>query len=222
MKFFKNIFLVIVIVSITSCKEKEEANVAKTDEVFIEEHTTAVEEEEKNKFVLDNLLKYNSEAELKEAFKGKVKRVKGYYPEGMGVFLKTVLYPGTKNEVEFIWKDDSLNFNQLLEVKVHKKNTDWKTKEGITIGTNLKALEKLNKKAFSFYGFEWDYGGMASWDDGALLNRNIAINLALPETIDFADYEKLLGESQFKSSSEIAQKVNPTVRELSLIKKEEE
>jgi len=133
--------------------------------------------------------------------------------------MKTVIFPRSKNEFEFIWKDDSLDFNELLEVKVRKENTDWKTKEGITIGTNLQTLEKLNKKPFLFYGFEWDYVGMVNWNGGYFFNRNMTVSMALPETVKFFDYEKLLGNSEFKSSSTMAQKVNSTVCELSLIKK---
>ncbi len=212
------IYISLIIIMILSCKQKENKTIIPVNEK-VENEETRIINEEKNEFVLDNLLQYNSEAELKKDFKGQVKRATGYYPEGMGEFTKTVLFPGTKNEVEFIWKDDSLHFNQLLEIKVFKDSTNWKTKDGITIGTDLRTLEKLNKKPFLFYGFEWDYGGMTSWDNGYLVNRNMAVSLALPETVDFADYEKLLGDSQFKSSSKIAQKVNPTVSELSLIKK---
>ena len=218
MNYFKYKLLIVILITVLSCKQEEKISVVDSVISNNESKTEVIIEKDK-KFILDNLLQYDSEEALKKAFKGKVKRVKGYYPEGMGEFMKTVVFPNTKNEVEFIWKDDSLHFNGLIQVKVYKDSTDWKTKEGITIGTDLRTLEKLNKKPFSFYGFEWDYGGMTNWDNGSLLNRNMSVYLALPETVDFSDYEKLLGDSQFKSNSKIAQKVNPTVSELSLIKK---
>lgn len=214
MKLFKFNILGVIILIIFSCKQEAEKPTISEDLKVI---TKA--KEIKIEYILDNLLQYNSEAELKKAFKGQVKRAKGYYPEGMGEFAKTVVFPDTKNEVEFIWKDDSINFNQLHQIKIHKKDTDWKTKEGITIGTDLQTLEKLNKKPFLFYGFEWDYGGMVNWNNGYFLSRNMAVSLALPETVDFSDYEKLLGDSEFESNSKIAQKVNPAVCELSLIKR---
>lgn len=223
MKTSKYLLFFFTIIVLLACKQSNEDKLNSKESPLViskpEDLEKNIGKEKTLEFVLDNLLQYNSEAELKEAFKGQVKRAKGYYPEGMGEYTKTVLFPDTKNEVEFIWKDDSIHFNQLLEVKVFKDSTRWKTKEGITIGTNLKTLEKLNEKPFLFYGFEWDYGGIVNWNDGYFLSRNVAVCLALPETVDFSDYEKLLGDSEFKSNSKIAQEVNPTVSELSLIKK---
>lgn len=103
-------------------------------------------------YPLDSLLSFNSETELKQVFGNDVKRSTGYYPEGMGEYQNTLLYPDTRDQVEFVWLDDSVNFTGLMYIKVSGKKATWKTSEGITLGTTLKELERLNQKSFAFYG----------------------------------------------------------------------
>src|SRR3954466_8404703 len=90
-------------------------------------------------FILDSLLRFDSEAELIAAFgKENVARDTAWYPEGMGQYMISVLYPGTNNEVEFTWKD-SIAFNQLQEIVLHQDSADWST-HGVKIGTRLNDL----------------------------------------------------------------------------------
>jgi len=165
-------------------------------------------------FPLDSLLKFDSEKALKKVFGTNVKRSTGYYPEGMGEYANTLLFPETKNEVEFVWEDDSINFCKLAYISIKGQQTDWKTKEGITIGTSLKELEKFNKKPFKFYGFDWDYSGLTSWENGYLDQRKVFVNLDFPPNATSNDIEALTGDREFKSNSKLAQKVNPIVREI--------
>ena len=165
-------------------------------------------------YPLDSLLSFDSEAALKEVFGEHVKRSVGYYPEGMGEYENTLLFPDSKNEVEFVWEDDSIQYNKLQYIRLYKKDSDWKTKEGITIGTGLKKLEVLNKKPFSFYGFEWDYSGSIDWENGYLSERNIYGNLAYPTDAMPEEFLVLLGDHTIQSSSKLSQKANLILREL--------
>jgi hypothetical protein len=167
-------------------------------------------------FPLDSLLKFDSEVALMNAFGTNVKRSTGYYPEGMGEYPNTLLFPDSENQVEFVWVDDSANFSGLAYIEVHGQKTDWQTIEGITLGTRLKTLETLNQKPFAFYGFGWDYSGTVNWDDGHLFDRKIFVCLDYPgETIP-AEFEGLIGDQEIRSDSELAQKANPVVREITM------
>lgn len=167
-------------------------------------------------FLLDSLLKFDSEAELTEVFGNNVKRSTGHYPEGLGEYQNTLLYPGTENQVEFVWIDDSVNFTGLAFIEVGGEKTDWKTIEGITLGTDLKVLEKMNQKAFIFYGFGWDYSGMVNWDGGHLNERKVFVSLAYPGESIPPEFEGLLGDHEVRSDSELAQNANPIVREITM------
>ncbi len=187
-----------------------------------EEHNTT---DEASKYLLDNLLSYNSEAELIEKFgKDNVTRNTQYYPEGMGEYISTALYEGTPNEVIFSWSDDTLNFEGLLTVMVSRQNSLWTTQKGLRIGTSLKELEKINGKAFNFFGFEWDYAGTVDWNDGILDDRKTFCTLTYiydygnPDIVLPEEYKALVGDHEISSSDENAQAVDITVNQITLAK----
>ena len=165
-------------------------------------------------FPLDSLLSFDSEKELKKSFKNNVKRSIGYYPEGMGKYANTLLFPDSKNEVEFVWADDSINYSGLVYIQVCNMRTEWKTKEGITIGTSIKELEKLNKKPFTFFGLGWDYSGSIDWKEGYLDERKIYGSLEYPGESMPIKFEGLLGNHEIESSDELAQAAQLILREI--------
>lgn len=162
---------------------------------------------------LDSLLSFNSENDLKKVFGANVKRSISGDREGISEYAVSLLYPNSKNQVEFTWKDDSVNFSGLLSISV-EGSSDWKTKEGITIGTNLKELEAINGKAFTFYGLGWDYSGLITdWHKGHLDDRKIYGRLG--ESREETDFDEgLIGDHEIESSSEIAQRANLILVEL--------
>ncbi|HEY9045631.1 MAG TPA: hypothetical protein VIN08_07030 [Ohtaekwangia sp.] len=209
-KFILCAIVFVVVWSCTTRKEQSEAGAVSQDTIHsdsagIREAAVAVN------FPLDSLLSFQSEEALKNIFGANVKRSTGYYPEGMGEYQNTLLFPGTRNEVEFVWEDDTVAFKGLAYIQVDGEQTDWKTKEGITLGTRLKELEKLNQKPFTFSGFGWDYGGIASWDDGHLEARKITVGLEYPDETMPQEFDDLLGDHDIKSNSDLAQKANPVV-----------
>ncbi len=115
-----------------------------------------------------------------------------------------LLFPGTKNELEIVW-DIAADFGQPEFIRISQDNTDWKTQDGITVGTTLETLEKINGKPFKFYGFGWDYGGLVTnWNDGKL-NSYLLVAL-IPQNFDKLD-NTLRGEVELSSD-------DPKVREL--------
>lgn len=169
-----------------------------------------------NDFILDSLLRFDSEAELISKFgKDNVNRDTAWYPEGMGQYMISVLYPGTNNEVEFTWKD-SVAYTGLQELALHQDSSEWST-HGVRVGTTLEELIRLNKKDFTFSGFGWDYGGAVFWNEGGDLAE-------LMITLDISNYDmpqneqdSLLGDQSVSSKSPIARKSNPVVREILLV-----
>jgi hypothetical protein len=170
-------------------------------------------------FPLDSLLEFSSEEALQKAFGENVKRSIGYMPEGTGQYPNTILFPGTEREVEFIW-NDTLNFSQIHSIHISREGSPWKTLEGITIGTTLKELEKLNGKAFIFSGFGWDYAGGVNWDHGDMAPRQVLVSLELPADIISNEFEPLMGDHDIISDSDLAQKANPVVAAIVLRKEE--
>lgn len=55
------------------------------------------------------------------------------------------------------------------EINVGEGVCRWKTPQGVSIGTTLKELEKLNGGPFKLAGFAWDYeGAIISWEEGKM------------------------------------------------------
>ena len=211
----KNIIQILLIIFVfSSCANETKKSTTKAAETTKTTTKVAKKDVSKIDYPLDSLLSFDSEEALKKVYGKHVKRSVGYYPEGMGEYKMTLLFPDSKNQVEFVWEDDSLHFNKLQYVRIYSKETDWKTKENITIGTDMKTLELINKKPFSFFGLEWDYSGAIDWKDGHLTERNIYGNLSYPGEQMPVEFMALIGDHSIESTSEIAQKANLILREI--------
>jgi hypothetical protein len=100
----------------------------------------------------------------------------------------------------------------------------WHTADGITLGTTLLELERINRRPFRLAGFGWDYSGtVLSWSHGALdpvfgsdgskkvYVRLIYSNPAPPE------YRAVMGDGNFSSGHPAMQKINPHVYQMVFI-----
>ncbi|MEL6591802.1 MAG: hypothetical protein AAFQ68_17040 [Bacteroidota bacterium] len=83
--------------------------------------------------------------------------------------LATVVYPGTRNELTYFWKDEDRT--QCFEISVSEESERWKTASGLRIGSTLSQVNRANGNAFEYAGFDWSYGGTVSnWQGGELPN----------------------------------------------------
>ena len=62
--------------------------------------------------------------------------------------VQTVLFPNSPNELEIAWKKGE-KFKKIGNIIIRKGN--WRTPEGIGIGTTKKELETLNGKAVTLF-----------------------------------------------------------------------
>lgn len=99
----------------------------------------------------------------------------------------------------------------------------WKTKEGITLGTTLKELEKLNGGPFTFYSFTGKhYGEVKDWGTGAL--KKSLPNVVIGLTMNVPGYTPLPGEQKealeqegkLSSNDPMVQTLNPSVERIEL------
>lgn len=88
--------------------------------------------------------------------------------EGNPLIL-TFVYKETKNVFIIRWVDEEKRDKPMWVGITGDEGSDWKTKEGIKIGTTIEELNKINGKPFIFSGFGWDYAGtVTSWENGEL------------------------------------------------------
>ena len=81
-----------------------------------------------------------------------------YVAEGTEKRDVSVIYPYSVNEIILFWQDNQYG-KVLSQAWVKKDGTSWRTAEGITVGTPLAELNRLNGQPFRIVGFGWDYGG---------------------------------------------------------------
>ena len=134
-----------------------------------------------------------------------------------------VIYPDDPSKtIQIIWKDQNRRqFPDSIRISSEKKSL-WRTTQGISIGTTLKELEKINGKPFSLAGYGWDYGGtVLSWEKGRLENefeRNgrVILRLSPRETssVSEKEFQSVEGEKGFSSKNKVMQQLNPFVWEI--------
>jgi len=181
---------------------------------------------------LDKLLDIKNEAELIQRFgRENVTWDTVFGAEG-AVSMATLLYRGTKDQVEIVWKNQKTKtgvlkvtltayYDEMDEQMITA--TRWKTSYGINLGTSLQELEKMNEVPFIFFGFGWDYGGIVSeFNGGKLSTLPLSVQLGITDVSKYGenpDYEMLMGDNEYNSDDPEAQRLNPVVISISFLKK---
>lgn len=135
----------------------------------------------------------------------------------------TILFAASPNRrIEILW-NDPLRRRDLRMIRLRGEVDAWSAFPGVRIGQTLAEVERLNRGAFTLYGFAWDYGGtVADWRDGLLAQSNgegcrliVRFGLRDPEgSLDPA----LSGEEEISSRDARLRKLDPVVDEVILIR----
>ena len=133
----------------------------------------------------------------------------------------TVLYADDPSRrLEVLW-GDTLTRSGPERVQVGGLPSRWAVFPGVTMGTSLKELERLNGGAFEMAGFAWDYSGTVyGWSGGRLDSlweggsggRTLVLVRLQPDS--GAHEDRLGGEGAFRSSLASLQRLNPKVYDL--------
>ncbi len=139
---------------------------------------------------------HTTEADLIKFFGQKnIKREARDYAEGTETYNCTIIFPGTQNEMVVKWKEGK-DYIEPEFLDMWGAKTKWKLDNGITLGTPLNELVKLNGADFTFSGLGWDYGGIPNFTNGKLNNACYSIRID-GEPIgreSYKDNKKILGD----------------------------
>jgi hypothetical protein len=139
----------------------------------------------------------------------------------------TVVYPNdASRRLEVVWLDGSRTAPK--EVRLTGQSSKWKTAEGISLGSTLKELERLNGFPFRLTGFAFDYSGtitdcgrgrltmLGCHDvDGAFQGRQIILRLSpSAEARALPEYRQVIGDRVFSSGHPAMQALNPSVYQI--------
>ena len=140
----------------------------------------------------------------------------------------TVLFASRPEaKVEILWKQPELKRGPLhVWITSRDSASPWRTPEGISIGTDLRTVERLNGRPFRLFGFGFDGSGtVADWSGGRLAAPDVApcrMRLSLepppgpmPDSIS-RRYPQVAGDRLFSSGHPVMQMIGPRVYKLFL------
>ena len=171
-------------------------------------------------FLLETAVKQSDTFESLQKQYGETNIVKTELPGAEGETSQGwMLFPKDPEKKLLIYLDaNDLHPDSIISKGLTSK---WQLSNSIKLGTDIKALQALNQKTFSFYGFYWDYGGVISdWNGGTLDKKaadgsHIGMNLCPPENTKLPD-NYLSGDGTFNSNDPMAMKFPPLVCEIRL------
>ena len=164
------------------------------------------------------LTRESSEAQLKQRYGPEmVSSARIQIGEGE-TMAGTVLFPGDSlRTAEIIWTD-SVSRRSPARFILRGSRSMWQTAEGISLGTTLQELERLNGRPFMLAGFGWDYGGVVTdWGGGTLESALGDVKLYLDpgsEQYQSAPYSQVLGDRDYSSALRPMQQMNPKVSQI--------
>jgi hypothetical protein len=132
----------------------------------------------------------------------------------------TVLFPAIPEQrAEILWKDSAAR-RLPATVRIHEDRSRWTTPEGVSIGTRLKEVERVNRRPFRLTGFGWDYGGTTTdWSGGRLDQADAPCVLWLRFSLGPVSGRtagQIMGERRYSSGHPAMQTLNPSVWQMGL------
>ena len=156
-----------------------------------------------------------------------VQRTDVYLGEGFTA-PGTVVYPGdATRRVEIVWRDGSRTAPK--EVRLTGESSAWQTAEGISLGSTLREIERLNGSPFKLAGFAFDYEGTivdcgrgrlsmlgcSGESEGPPRGRLVVIRLRPGDDAARApEYRQVVGDRVFSSGHPAMQALNPRVYQM--------
>lgn len=139
----------------------------------------------------------------------------------------TVIFPDDESRrLEIVWSDDSRSVPK--EVRLTGDSSSWSTAEGISLGSTLREIERINGYPFRLAGFAFDYGGtITGCGRGRLAmlgcgvagevsqERQIVLRLSpSTEARTRPEYRQVIGDRDFSSGHPAMQALNPRVYQM--------
>ena len=127
----------------------------------------------------------------------------------------TLLYPDDpEKRVEIVWMNATARRYPMHAI-LRGTRSRWTLPRGITLGTTLAELERLNGRPFTMTGFGWDYSGaVTDWEGGALSNLKGQAWLYLepaPGKDKDPSFSQVQGDRDISSTSPAMRAIEPRI-----------
>lgn len=132
----------------------------------------------------------------------------------------STVFAGTPEHLDVFWNARDAG-REVRSIVVRGAGSRWTWIDGITIGTELRAIEQANGGPFRLMGFAWDYQGTTmSWSKGKLEQADTGrcrVRLRLrpaSDTQSSEPYGQVTGAREYSSAHLAMQELNPRVYEM--------
>jgi hypothetical protein len=131
----------------------------------------------------------------------------------------TVLFPtSAEDRVEIVWWDQARK-RSPAQVWIRGERSRWRTRMGLTVGMDLRSVERLNRRPFALTGFHWDYAGtVISWRNGRLSaseSSTCSVRAVFVEPANDSPLSReVQGDRNFSSDHPAMQALNPRIEQL--------
>jgi hypothetical protein len=136
----------------------------------------------------------------------------------------TTIFPrDPRRRLAVAW-GDTIARARPVRVRVDGDSTRWRVVPGVSIGTRLSELERLNGRPFNLLGFQFDYAGTVdSWQGGRLdslwrpapgKRHLVWLRLRPDDAADGALESSVMGDRVFSSAHPAMRALDPRVYDL--------
>lgn len=147
--------------------------------------------------------------------KGEISLGEGFSEVGTILFGES-----ERDRVEILWRDVS-GQRGPRSVRIRGQNSNWRTPTGVSLGDDLRRIERLNGRPFRLAGFGWDYSGtQLTWAGGRLEGSSARscstrVRMRPDQTTDTQGwYRQVIGDREFSSGHDAMQALNPRIYEI--------
>lgn len=121
----------------------------------------------------------------------------------------TRLFEGTDQELEILFNPEG-DEREIFDIRII--GTAWKFKNGLRLGLSMQEVEKINGKPFSIWGFGWDYGGFANFEEGPLAGK---VTLRFGVKGDIPD--SISGDQMISTTNKKLRAAKPFVEQIGIV-----
>lgn len=165
------ILILFLFIGFAGCEEKMKKTIEPGPKE-IEQNETVHEVPENKEITLEEIAEMANKGILENSFE-EIEIESQMINEGMDKVRVVWINRGKFDEVRIDFRPkDSL---RVLRVTAKGRQNPIISKTGLQNGMTIDQVNSLNRKPVDFFGFNWDFGGAAKFNEGALEDKNILV-----------------------------------------------
>jgi|SRR5690554_1454553 len=171
----RSAFLIFLVISLFwSCDEKMKRVVEPGVKTKTTEQQTIEETPKKEIVTLEEIAQWANRDSLESIYSKKnIESKARLINEGMDKAKVIWINRNEKDEIQIDFRPK--DSTKVFRITVKGRENSFESKTGIKLGMSIDQVNSINRKPVDFYGFNWDFGGAAIFNDGFLEDKNIMV-----------------------------------------------